>query len=210
NHTAYHADLLDLPDDAFSREVIDPMISMDVMLGDIPGNQSRILTLPYGNSPDRDKHPDQRRMMREGIPYQGKTYHLAGALLVGADPAWSPASTQWDPFVVPRIQAFDESLDFWFGMFESGGVILYTSDGDPETIAIPQPLPPMLQGHLDVDALMAAGKTVIQYDPESGKTMFAVQVNMRSIAVVPVRNNPESGFGRYTAGEYSYPLSTIR
>lgn len=66
---------------------------------------------------------------------------------------------------------FDESVESWFGQFESGGVALYTSDGDASTIAVPDPLPAVLQGRLDEDMLTGAGKQVIQYDPATGQTL---------------------------------------
>lgn len=173
NHTWQHTNLTDIPTDEFLMTVSEPMIWADQIIGDVPENASRILTLPYGTTPDGDLHPDQRKMMRHGFEYKGVEYHLKGALLVGADPAFSPASTQWDPMWIPRIQMFDESVDFWFGMFETGGSILYTSDGNPDTIVVPSPLPPSLEGHLDVAALTKAGKTVIQYDPETGAPVAA-------------------------------------
>jgi len=195
NHTKQHNDLYDMDTDHFVEVVAEPIAYMDKVLGDIPQNQSRILTLPFGNSPDKDLHPDQRKMMREGIPYEGTTYHLTGALLVGADPAPSPASTEWDPIWTPRIQAFDDSLDFWFDMFENGGVILYTSDGNPDTVAVPTPLPASMEGTLDIDALTAAGKAVIQYDPDTGKVASTTIPVGGMAAVDPVRPRERGRLG---------------
>jgi hypothetical protein len=50
---------------------------------------------------------------------------------------------------------------------ESGEVILYTSDGDPDTISVPDPLPPLLEGELDPGLIAASNKTLIQYDPNA-------------------------------------------
>lgn len=169
NHTMHHTNLTDISNSEFKMTVAEPMIWTDEIVGDRPENVSRILTLPYGTMPDAKKHGDQLEAMRKGFSYQGQRFTIEAALLVGADPAPSPASTQWDPMMIPRIQMFKESVDFWFGMFESGGVVLYTSDGNPNTITVSQPLPPMLEGHLDVKALEKAGKQVVQYDPETGE-----------------------------------------
>lgn len=195
NHTKQHNDLYDLPTEVFVEMVAEPIAYMDKVLGDIPENQARILTLPYGNSPDHEKHPDQRKMMREGIPYEGEVYHLTGALLVGADPAPSPASTAWDPIWTPRIQAFDESLEFWFGLFESGDVILYTSDGDPDTITVPDPLHPALEEQLDIPAVASTGKTVVRYDAETGEIVSVVGPGDELAAVDRSRPRADAGSG---------------
>lgn len=192
NHTWQHNDLWDMETDRFIEVVAEPMVWMDDVLGDIPENQSRILTLPYGNSPSNEKRPDQRRMMREGIPYDDEVYHLSAALLVGADPAVPPSSTEWDPMWVPRIQAFDESLDFWFGLFESGGIVLYTSDGNPDTIAVPEPLPPSLEGTLDIEGVVKAGKTVIHYDPENGAITATVGPDGATVILSPGRSRNQA------------------
>ncbi len=171
NHTMHHTNLTDISNDEFVMTLAEPMIWADEVIGDQPENAFEILTLPYGSMPDAKLHPDQRSAMRRGFTYQGQRFRITAALLVGADPAPSPASTQWDPLMIPRIQAFDESIAFWFGQFEAGEQILYTSDGDPETIVVPNPLPPVLEGHLDVAVLVTAGKQVIQYDPETGQVL---------------------------------------
>jgi peptidoglycan/xylan/chitin deacetylase (PgdA/CDA1 family) len=169
NHTMHHTNLTDIPNREFKSTIAEPMLWANEVVGDRPENASTILTLPYGTLPDPELHPDQDKAIRRGFNYQGHRIHLSAALLVGADPTVSPASTQWDPYRIPRIQAFDESIDYWFGQFASGGQVLYTSDGDPHTIAVPNPLPPSLQGHLDEEALVAAGKQVLQYDAVSGQ-----------------------------------------
>lgn len=173
NHTWQHTNLADISNEEFMMTVAEPMIWANEMLGDHPANASEILTLPYGMAPDGELHPDQRQMMRDGFTYEGQQFQIAAALLVGAEPAHSPASSEWDPMWIPRIQLFDETVEFWFGQFESGGVALYTSDGDPDTVAVPQPLPIILEGQLDESALADAGKQVIQYDPGTGQALDA-------------------------------------
>jgi peptidoglycan/xylan/chitin deacetylase (PgdA/CDA1 family) len=173
NHTWQHTDLTDITTDEFVMTVAEPMIWADEMMGDVPGNQSRILTLPFGTTPDANLHPDQRQMMREGFTYNGQSFQLAAALLVGAEPSVSPASNLWDPMWIPRIQMFDESVEFWFGEFENGGMVLYTSDGHADTVVVPYQLPAALEAQLDPAALIETGKMVIQYDPETGQTEIA-------------------------------------
>lgn len=171
NHTWQHTNLIDISNEEFMMTIAEPQIYMNNLLGDHPGNASDILTLPYGSTPDGDLHPDQRQMMLDGYTYDGHQITLSGALLVGADPAFSPASTEWHKLWIPRIQMFDESVDFWFGIFERGEMVLYTSDGNPETIAVPNPQHPSLEGTLDPAAHTATGKTVVQYNSEDGATL---------------------------------------
>lgn len=188
NHTWQHTNLTDISTEEFMMTVAEPQIYMNNLLGDHPGNASDILTLPYGSTPDGDLHPDQRQMLQDGFAYDAHQITFRGALLVGADPAPSPASTEWSQLWIPRIQMFDESIEFWFGLFESGDVILYTSDGNPETIAIPDPLHPTLDGTLDTAALTSAGKTVLQYNPEDGATI-AIRAPETAIATLPSRRD---------------------
>lgn len=169
NHTWQHTNLTDIPTDEFMMTVAEPQLYMNNLLGDHPGNASDILTLPFGTTPDADLHADQRQMFRDGFTYNGEQVFFRGALLVGAEPSQSPASSDWDKLWIPRIQVFDESIGFWFGMFERGDVVLYTSDGNPDTITVPNPQRPVLEGKLDEAKVTATGKKVIAYDPDTGQ-----------------------------------------
>jgi hypothetical protein len=84
-----------------------------------------------------------------GFDYKGQHYEWDAALLVGANPTASPLSTDYDPYAMARIQAFDEELDKWFEVFAEQPGILYVSDGDPNTVTVPNDLHPWLVGTLD-------------------------------------------------------------
>jgi hypothetical protein len=75
------------------------------------------------------------------------------ALEVGADPAISPISSKYDPYATARIQAFDEELSKWWGIFEDNPGILYVSDGDPDTVTVPNDLHAWLVDTLDKSKL---------------------------------------------------------
>jgi hypothetical protein len=169
NHTWQHTNLTDISTEEFMMTVAEPQIYMNELLGDHPGNASDILTLPYGTTPDPNLHPDQRQIFRDGFTYNDQQIYFSGALLVGADPSLSPAHKTWDKLWIPRIQMFKESIEFWFGMIERGELVLYTSDGNPDTIVIPDPQHPSLDGMLDTEALEASGKQVIAYNVETGE-----------------------------------------
>lgn len=166
NHTAGHQDLLDVSDERFMSEVGDAVIWLDERVPE-PGNLSQVVVMPYGNYPDADMHQEQRRMMREGFAYKGRDIRIEAAFMVGANPAQSPSSTLWDPIWIPRIQTFDEVTEYWFTAFEDGSVILYASDGSPDTVTVPDPLPPLLEGELDPNLISESEKELIQYGPDA-------------------------------------------
>jgi hypothetical protein len=168
NHTMNHMDLLDQDDETFMHEVGQAKLFIDEHVSGL-ANLGDVLILPFGNYPDKDDHPDQREMLRNGFEYKGETIKIRAAMMVGSNPVVSPASVAWDPIWIPRVQAFDESLAYWFDVFTSGGTVLYVSDGNPETITIPDPLPGYLGDELDPDTIVAWGCDLIQYSPETGK-----------------------------------------
>jgi hypothetical protein len=162
-----HANLEDVTDEQFMEEVGGMELWLQEHVSG-PGLLSGVLVLPYGMYPDRDLHPWQRVMLRDGFEYEGETIVINGAFLVGANPTESPSSAEYDPIFIARIQANAESLDLWFPLFESGGVSLYVSDGDPHTITVPDPLPADLEGQLDPAAIAASGKVLLRYDTGTG------------------------------------------
>jgi peptidoglycan/xylan/chitin deacetylase (PgdA/CDA1 family) len=170
NHTYDHADLLDLDDDTFREKVGAGMTALQDEVAAVPAN---ILAMPFGNYPDAELHPDQRTWLREGFTYDGNEIQIIAALMVGANPAVSPFSTEWDPLFIARIQAYDGELGSteWLDVLAADPSQLYTSDGDVDTITIPSELPPGLAGTFAPEN--AAGKTVIHYDPTSGEPVTA-------------------------------------
>ena len=82
-------------------------------------------------------------------------------MLVGANPAKSPISSEFDPYETARIQAFDEELDTWFQVFQENPDMLYVSDGDPDVVTIPNNLPLSLAGTFDESKL--GDRTLARY-----------------------------------------------
>jgi peptidoglycan/xylan/chitin deacetylase (PgdA/CDA1 family) len=167
DHTINHADLLDLDDQEFQAEVGGGWVELQKL---VPELQPSILALPFGNYPDADAHPEQREWMRSGFVYEGVSIQLQAALMVGANPAVSPASIEWDPLYVARIRAYDGEFGSteWLDVLSSNPDLLYTSDGNPDTITVPTNLPASLEGTVDVARLADEGKRVLYYDPTTG------------------------------------------
>lgn len=157
NHTVNHADLSDTDNETFVSELGG---AFDYWQGLDPRATGDILAMPFGIYPTAGKHDDQRDMLYSGFSWDGKDYRLIGSLMVGANPAPAAVSIEWDAVWIPRIQACDCSeigggglTDTWIPFFEGDPELLYTSDGNPDTITIPNELPPSLDGTLDESKL---------------------------------------------------------
>jgi hypothetical protein len=167
NHTYNHANLYDLDDATFKRELGETKLFIDTYVSG-PANLGDVLTLPFGEYPNKETRAYQRTMMREGFEYEGETIRITAALMVGANPTVSPNSTEYEPMYLARIQAFDESLDLWFDACKDGSVPYYVSDGMPEVVTIPDPLPAYVANEFDPEVVAGWGHELVVYDPDSG------------------------------------------
>ncbi len=130
NHTARHTNL---------RKASEAAATMAIAEGDglikraLPGYETSTLALPYGAQP-----------RREELALRGEGYSYRGALLVGAGPAPSPCSREFEPAAIPRIrsQASGPESEYgsshWLDELGSPAGHRYTSDGDPETVSYPR------------------------------------------------------------------------
>ena len=172
NHTWDHQDLTDVSADVFLQKVGDTIEFITQNTGQLDASEA--LILPYGNFPDTDVNPDalqEWKWIRNGFEYNGQRYQLWTVVAAGAEPAPSPNSINFDEMSVARIGGKNEPgpgegnlfLDYWFGQFASRPDLLYTSDGNPDTITVPEDLPGEQQGTLDVEKIESSGKQLIQY-----------------------------------------------
>ena len=97
----------------------------------------------------------------KGFTYKGEYFEYFGVLLVGANPALATLSTDYDPYAIPRIQAFDAELERWFSFIEANPGIMYVSDGNPDTVTVPSDLPYELSETLDESKLQ--GRALVRY-----------------------------------------------
>ncbi len=167
NHTLNHTDLLKQDDGTFRAELAGAFLALKEFDSRI---EPDILAMPFGNYPDLETKQQQRAWLREGFEWDGAGYKIIGCLMVGDAPTESPVSTEYDPVFIARIQAFDEDLGidgrgsgYWFSVFENDPEFLYVSDGDPNTITVPEELPASMVGTLDTDKIEADGKELVQY-----------------------------------------------
>lgn len=153
NHTVDHANLSEKTNDEIMQELAD---ANDAILALAPGARIESIALPYGMYP-----PGGDDTLLRGFERNGKQYAWQAALQVGANPTVVPLSTQFDPYAMARIQTFDEELNKWFDVFVNEPGILYVSDGNPDTVTVPNALDPGLDGTLDESKLN--GRRLIRY-----------------------------------------------
>ncbi|MGA7669063.1 MAG: polysaccharide deacetylase family protein [Nitrolancea sp.] len=153
DHTVDHIDLRTISDD----EIKDELGSAVDMMHDFDSrSQMEIISVPFGEYPD---HGDTT--IFEGFDLNGKHYGFMGALMVGANPSPSPVDSDFDPYWIPRIRGSRDQIDKWFDFVDQNPGIMYVSDGNPDTITVPNDLAPNLDGKLDQSKL--DGKTLIRY-----------------------------------------------
>ncbi|HYJ13753.1 MAG TPA: SH3 domain-containing protein, partial [Thermomicrobiales bacterium] len=167
NHTWTHPSLAAAPGYAVNDEVAQTAAFIDATVTG-PGNQATILTLPYGEIPAEGT--EGAAYLTNGVWWDGEHYILDAMTLVDGGPSYSPSSSWFNPYRITRCNTDPASIDAWFGQFERGEIPLYTSDGNPDTVTIPDPLPEFLQNELDPALIDASGKQLMQY-PDDGTSV---------------------------------------
>ena len=154
NHTLDHANLAELSVDEIHYQLAEAeLYTREKFIADA---RLDIVTLPYGGYPMGGDDT-----VFKGFHYEGEFFEYAGVLLVGANPAVSTLSKSYDPYAIPRIQAYDAELENWFGFIEENPGIMYVSDGNPDTVTVPSNLPDRLRDTLDQSKLN--GRALIRY-----------------------------------------------
>ncbi|MFZ5767706.1 MAG: putative glycoside hydrolase [Bacillota bacterium] len=139
NHTMSHASLKNLGPDEIQRELALPQARVQEVL---PGYLMTSLALPFGEA------PAQRNLLLAG-EYKGAAYRHLGVMVVGAEPAPSPAARSFRPDAIPRVQVFAEELDKWLSFLASHPGERYVSDGDPGRLSFPPALAERLHPEWD-------------------------------------------------------------
>ncbi|MGI8485690.1 MAG: polysaccharide deacetylase family protein [Thermomicrobiales bacterium] len=181
NHTSWHDNLSELTPDGVAEEVGGAAVFIDEHVKG-PANMSRVLTLPFGERPDPVTHPEASRMLTDGFTYKGEEIKIEAEIEVSGGPAFSPSSSSWDPFAITRFNTDDASLNQWFPAFANGDVVLYTSDGNPDTITVPDPLHSSLANQLDSGLISSNGYQLVRYDLQSGKVDSSPHASARGQA----------------------------
>jgi hypothetical protein len=106
--------------------------------GYLPGYDVYALALPLGIGPKGDNY----KYAVQG-EYEGVKYNHRAVLKVGSNPALSPVNVKFDPTRLPRVRASEmktegTGLYDWLQYFERKPGKRYISDGNPDTVAIPE------------------------------------------------------------------------
>ena len=160
NHTWWHKNLHTVTGESFREQVGKTKIWIDERVAG-RSNLSNVLVLPFGEWP-RSEH--QVQMLREGFVYGGQDIIIAGVVEVGGGPSPSTSSGKWSRRLIKRINTDPETWSYWTGRIEAGEVTLFTSDGNPATVTIPNELPDAIAGDWDPEWASAYGMEVIRYE----------------------------------------------
>jgi peptidoglycan/xylan/chitin deacetylase (PgdA/CDA1 family) len=172
NHSRDHVSLYDISDDEFREQLAGAIIALKEY---DPRIEANILAVPFGMYPEAETKQQQRDWLKNGFTWEGEDYLIIGSLMVGSNPTESPNSTDYDSMWIARIQAFDADAKVedaagnpemnmmdWFALFESEPERLYVSDGDPNTVTVPDEYPVGL-GDLNTEQVEAEGKEIVRY-----------------------------------------------
>lgn len=137
NHTCRHEPLSGRDDADVAQDVL---CGEQIITDAVPEAEVRTFTLPLG------VWPDERSLAYEGSTDDGDYAHDA-VLLVGSNPAPSPFDEAFDPLALPRIRTGswdggdpDFESEFWLTRLDETPDGRFVSDGDPDTVAVPQDL----------------------------------------------------------------------
>lgn len=134
NHTISHVNFSNATIEK-SEEEVGKLYS--ILDGIIPGKYVNIVALPFG-SPYNLNHYNMPHIFTS--TYNGKTYETKATLRVGWESEDSPFTDGFNPKFLKRIRAYDnEGVEFDIKMnFDILSTRKYVSDGNPNTIVIPQ------------------------------------------------------------------------
>jgi peptidoglycan/xylan/chitin deacetylase (PgdA/CDA1 family) len=134
DHTYDHSNLGSLDATGVQREIV----RGERMITDaVPEEKVWTMALPYGI------YPEPHRLAIRGR-WDGQSYSYRGVFEVGAGPAPSPFSIQFDPLAIPRIESqpwrgeADLGSGYWLHYLRLNPDRRYVSDGDPQTISFPR------------------------------------------------------------------------
>jgi peptidoglycan/xylan/chitin deacetylase (PgdA/CDA1 family) len=136
NHSTHHRSFRGYTPAQIQEEVGN---ANKVIMAGVPTAKIRVIALPMGVFP-RDKKNWQ--YLLKGT-YGGVSYQYDAAFLAAWRPMPSPASKEYDPLRLERINAINTTngIRDWVKKLTTGGaqgMALYVSDGDPNTVSYPK------------------------------------------------------------------------
>ena len=134
NHSYSHADFTTISKEKSIQEI---GIVYNLLEKYIPGKYVNIVALPFGSP--YDKNHGNFEAILNGI-YNGNEYKTESTLRVGWMPETSPFNLNFDKTFLKRVRAWDDNGNDWDikKSFEYLQDTRYISDGDKNTITVPQ------------------------------------------------------------------------
>jgi len=134
NHSYSHADFTTI---SYEKSVQEIGGMYNILDKYIPGRYVKIVALPFG-SPYSTTHDNFKAILNGN--YNNKYYETISALRVGWEADYSPFSNSFNKNFLKRIRAYDNNgkefdIEMNFKILENNR---YISDGDKNTIAIPE------------------------------------------------------------------------
>lgn len=161
NHSTYHKSMRPMNPAQIQEEL---GYANNKILEGAPKAQVRVFALPMGKYP-RDKNAVQYLLKGE---YQGKPYNYKAVMLAAWRPVPSPASKEYNPLKLERIDSVDgtNGIRDWVRKLttSSSGYERYISDGDPNVVSYPKDK----QSAVNVAKLKAQNKLAYAYAPFGG------------------------------------------
>lgn len=131
NHTLYHARLDRARDDAQVQEWIGR--GQDSIKAYLPDDYEIVThALPLG------MWPKNRSLAWQGTYGDGKSYRKTAVLEVSGGPSVSPFDTRFNPRSINRFIVAPGALERQLAAYERNTERRYVSDGNPNTVALPQ------------------------------------------------------------------------
>ncbi|MBN1221201.1 MAG: LysM peptidoglycan-binding domain-containing protein [Anaerolineae bacterium] len=121
SHTINHRNLSQATEEEIKWELA---VSQNRIEALVPGYQVRSFDPPFG------AYPEDISLLKKGYSETANlSYRYECAVKVGAQPAPSPFSSSFDPYRIPRVQAYQPELDKWLPHIEKYPDRYYVSDG---------------------------------------------------------------------------------
>ena len=138
NHTNTHVDFTKTDASRIQKEIAGVV---KMMVEYLPDYEVNTLALPSGSRPqDKELYSYLEQGSYEGISYQN-----IAVLNVGWDPDKSPYHKDFNPLAIHRIRASEiqkyvqnVGMYDWLNRFDSGSLTRFVSDGDPDTVTVPE------------------------------------------------------------------------
>jgi hypothetical protein len=139
-----------------------------VITAAVPEAKLQVVALPMGVFP---KNKELWKYLLKG-EFEGTTYEYQAAFLAAWRPMPSPASKEYDPLRLERINSINgtNGIRDWVKKLTSGTSVIpmtrYISDGDPNVVSYPKGM----EDKANVAMIEGAGKLANAYEVEGGGT----------------------------------------